>query len=322
MASPSIATNLSLRLTHNILRVSNPKELINFYIEKFGMKEGGISQSASETYNISTVGYLSNPKSVQLEFHNVPNKSYTSQHKNEGRGVYWKIGVTLRDVDLAVDILQKKNVHVSNGKQFEDIGYLCHLSDPNDFTIELLQHDFKQNFRKPQPDTNFPELKQPACIGQITLNVSDIKKTLTFYEQILGMKLLSIQDVSQYGFKLYFLAWTDEEPPKKRESNDKRDNYTWDLYDATQNREWLWKRPYTTIELKHGGSVEPFVDLKDGDVGFEGLRITCNNLTSFETYMESKGIPVKNSSQGSNGRERVIRDPDNIPIFVTEDKNA
>ena len=49
------------------------------------------------------------------------------------------------------------------------------------------------------------------------------------------MKLLSIQQVEAYGFTLYFLAFTDETPPNE------------DL-NSIEIREWLWQRPYTTIE--------------------------------------------------------------------------
>ena len=52
------------------------------------------------------------------------------------------------------------------------------------------------------------------------------------------MKLLSIQQVEAYGFTLYFLAFTDETPPNE------------DL-NSIEIREWLWQRPYTTLELQY-----------------------------------------------------------------------
>ena len=51
------------------------------------------------------------------------------------------------------------------------------------------------------------------------------------------MKLLSIQDIAPYGFCLYFLGFTDDIPPSD------------DLHDVS-NREWLWQRPYTTLEIQ------------------------------------------------------------------------
>ena len=53
----------------------------------------------------------------------------------------------------------------------------------------------------------------------------------------LGMKLLSVQPVVGRDFTLYFLGFTDDVPPGVG------------LQDVA-NREWLWKRPYTTLELQ------------------------------------------------------------------------
>ena len=45
-------------------------------------------------------------------------------------GGYWKIGITLPDVDVARDRLLARGIAVSTPQQFYDIGYLCHLADP------------------------------------------------------------------------------------------------------------------------------------------------------------------------------------------------
>ena len=67
---------------------------------------------------------------------------------------------------------------------------------------------------------------------------SNIKESLKFYQEIIGMKLLSIQPVVQYNFTLYFLAFTDEKPPNEN-------------LHGIEIREWLWQRPYTTLELQY-----------------------------------------------------------------------
>ena len=125
-------------------------------------------------------------------------------------------------------------------KQFGDIGYLCHLNDPFGYSIELLQHDFQCNFCPERTQSSLqPNLApgQQTHLGQITLRVSDIEKTLSFYQCELSMKLLSRQSIPSM-FDLYFLACTDEKPPS-------------DDLNAVEIREWLWKRPYTTLELQH-----------------------------------------------------------------------
>ena len=56
------------------------------------------------------------------------------------------------------------DTEVSDPTQFYDIGYLCHLTDPDGFSIELLQHTFEKNFVKMSMDTSMV-LGQGCHIG-------------------------------------------------------------------------------------------------------------------------------------------------------------
>ncbi|CAF3616295.1 unnamed protein product [Rotaria sordida] len=278
VSSSIFAREMDLKLTHNILRVKDLNELIKFYVNNFGMKNIEIS-TPSLPYNVNVLGYTTNydenfnkalntlPSPTLLEFHHNDSSTNTSLLVNSGASkIYWKIGMTLYDVDHARQILQSKQVNITDASQFEDIGYLCHLKDLNGFCIELLQHDFDTTFKakinqksKQPPQDKFP-LGYPSCIGQITLHANDMDKTQRFYQDLLGMKLLSIQEVPKFGFTLYFFAWTNEDPPKS------------DIKDVTVNREWLWKRPYTTLEIRHFHSsrhIPPFKDLQENEIGFE-----------------------------------------------------
>lgn len=66
------------------------------------------------------------------------------------------------------------------------------------------------------------------------------------------MKLLCKENVSVYGFYLYFLAFTDDEPPNSNP-------------EAVENREWTYQRQCTVIELQE--FVNPPQDIKFEDVG-------------------------------------------------------
>ena len=76
---------------------------------------------------------------------------------------------------------------------------------------------------------------QPFLVGQITTRVADPKTALHFYQNVLGMKLLSIQTVEPYAFTLYFLAYTADSPPDEEDLR------------SVKNREWCWQRRYTTL---------------------------------------------------------------------------
>ena len=152
-------------------------------------------------------------------------------------------------------------MQVSEPRQFLDIGYMCHLRDPEGFQIELLQHDFAKNRPAGAGDAGKP-LGGGAVIGQITLRVVDIEAALSFYRDRLGMRLLSIQALPQHGFTLYFLAFSDETPLLAE-------------LEAAGNREWLWRRPYTTLELQHLHDFEGPLRLPaPGAAGFAHIAIS------------------------------------------------
>ncbi|XP_078365882.1 uncharacterized protein LOC144650094 [Oculina patagonica] len=216
------------------------KGLIDWYCQRLGMNVLRAMQSDTEL--IHWVGYGKKPQSSFVEFRcdmqqADPPKCYVSMPSSD---VYWKIGLSLVDVDTARSQLVRQGVDVTSTKQFRDIGYMCHLKDPFGYSIELLQHDFKCNFCSERIQSSLQPnlaLGQQTHLGQITLRVSDIEKTLSFYQSALGMKLLSRQNIPNM-FDLYFLACTDEKPPS-------------DDLNAVEIREWLWRRPYTTLELQH-----------------------------------------------------------------------
>lgn len=176
------------------------------------------------------------------------------------RDRYWKIGLTLPDVDRAVERL-RRHWRVSDPKQFLDIGYLCHLHDPDGYTVELLQHRFLAN-QVFCPDDG-SALGGPVTLGQVTLRVGRLDDWLERCRR-LGLSLLSVQPVPRYQFTLYFLAFTQERPPNP------------DLQ-AVGNREWLWQRPYTTLELQHlHGEIE---ERRPGERGYEGLELELGEET-------------------------------------------
>ncbi|CUK11797.1 lactoylglutathione lyase [Ruegeria denitrificans] len=236
-----------MRLSAVLLRVANPGQLTGFYTEVLGMTARAQGPNCR-------VGYVGQDADLLL----MPGGGgYT----HDGGQRYWKIGITVPDVDLAVSHLRAKGVEVSDPKQFLDIGYLCHLKDPEGFVVELLQHDFQGNRPENAADPADPFAK--ACIGQITLRTGDIAAEDAFC-RAQGMRLLSVQDVAKYGFDLHFYAFTDDQPPNP------------DLW-SVENREWLWKRPYTTLEFQHlaGAQFAPAPDYRGLEV--QGLSASLRD---------------------------------------------
>ena len=238
-----------MQLSRVILRARSPQNLARFYVEHFGM-------TLLEEGPPVVVGYDGDGALIELR---QARDGGDYVHRREDR--YWKIGITLPNVDIARTQLVDAGMAVSQPNQFGDIGYMCHLEDPEGFSIELLQHRFQANRNDDDGDPAAP-LGGGGRIGQITLRVKELEAALGFYRDGLGMTLLSIQPVTEYGFTLYFLAFTEERPP------------VGDL-EAVGNREWLWQRPYTTLELQHvPGNAGPFALPPEHYPGFAGIAIS------------------------------------------------
>ena len=247
-------------------------------------------------------------------------KAAKSDQDDSGKrkNVYWKIGLTLADVDLARTKITNNGTKVSSPSQFLDIGYLCHLTDLDGRSIELLQQTFAENFVKPTEQPNKP-LGQDPLVGQITLRCSNIDQSLQFYRDILGMKvngrqdagpsnffnhfilhfkLLSIQDVKPYNFTLYFLAFTEDSPPCD------------DLH-SIEIREWLWKRSYTTLELQHCIAACPLERMDENPLGVQSVEIKVLD-PNVVGKLTSAGFAVKEIKL----EYCIVSDPDGAVIVL------
>ena len=157
--------------------------LIEWYCNRLGMSV--IKEIKSEKELIHWVGYQNAPQSAVVEFRSSLKQSTLPKYykPQPSSDVYWKIGLSLADVDTARSKLVRQDVEVTSPRQFRDIGYMCHLSDPFGFSLELLQHDFQSNFSSERVQASLEPnlaLGQEAHIGQITLRVSDIIEAFNF----------------------------------------------------------------------------------------------------------------------------------------------
>ena len=231
------------------LNLSSDNELLPFYCGHLGMR-------AFEGDKALVLGY--DRHQCCLEFH----QGEFQPLYGGGDAFYWKIGITVGDLDAAVRHLRERGVPVSDPTQFQDIGYMSHLADPNGFQIELLQQGFEGN-AKPvtagaHPVTVF------GILAHVTLRITDLAAAKRVCEDKLNMRLMSVQGIEVPGrkFRLFFYAWSQDELPDP------------DL-EAVANREWLWERPYTLLELMHLEDPAPAIRGRMPDeAGFTGLGFT------------------------------------------------
>ena len=214
---------------------------------------------------------------------------------------YWKIGLTMADLAATREMLIAQGITVTELKQFRDIGYLCHLHDPDGFAIELLCHRFETS-----ADTQSKHLP-PLNLGQVTLRIANIEACLDFYQSVLGMKLLSRQAVEPHGFTLYFLASTTQTPPLS------------DI-DSVGNREWLWQRPYTSLELQHvwgeAARRDEYTKHADGTAGFWGIGFDADAPESLIAPWAQRALEPVLTKDAHDGTCLTGMDPDGNRVKV------
>ena len=201
-----------------VFRSFNPEKQRQFYCDVLGMTE----------FSDGSVGYGGEQATLVFNKTNAP-------YEPGPNDLYWKIALSVPNIELACRQLVDKGITVGTPEQFQDIGYLAHFTDPEGFTIELIEHWFKGQRQDEaiEPDS----LGGGVHINLLTLRTANIDNIIELSRNW-GMKLLSIQPVENYNFTLYFFAFTSDTPPSS------------DLQ-ALENRAWLYQRKYTVLEIQH-----------------------------------------------------------------------
>lgn len=220
-----------------MLRTANVQSQRQFYCDILGMQE----------FIDGSVGY----GAEQARIHFLPAQGDYQPQSND---LFWKIALAVPDIELAHRQLTSQGIQVGMPRQFQDIGYLAHFTDPEGFTVELIEHWFEGN--RPNIPINSSLLGGGAHFNLITLRTVNINTVIDFCTSC-RMTLLSIQSVENYGFSLYFFAFTADVPP----SSDLR---------SVANREWLYQRRYTLLEIQHVQNNSYIIPSSDAHPGYAG----------------------------------------------------
>ena len=224
-----------------VLRTCDPEAQCRFYCDILGMDE----------LCDGTVGYGGEEAKIRFL-------------KAEGRydpkpdDVYWKIALAVPDIELACQQLTARGVDVGKPRQFQDVGFLAHFTDPEGFTIELIEHWFQGN--RQAEEIGDDALGGGAHFNLLTLRTADIEMVQKACANW-HMTPLSIQPVESHGFTLYFYAFTSDVPPSS------------DLY-AVENREWLYQRKYTVLEVQHIHDATTMALTPVGNAGYAGTEFS------------------------------------------------
>ncbi len=251
-----------LKIDSLTLRTTRPAALRQFYCDVLGMVDLGDGR----------VGYHDREAALQFIAAEQPYMPKTSD-------LYWKIALSVPNIELACEQLQARGIPVTEPRQFRDVGYLAKFTDPEGFVVELIDHWFQGD--RPKENYDPARLGGGAHLSLISLRSSDIAE---IEPDILGwgMSKLSVQPVAPYGFTLHFYAFTDEAPPDPN-------------LDAIENRTWVYQRPYTVLEIQHVYELETETLPAENAGGYGGVTIASSDKAPMPNVLPSE--PPKSSAQ-------------------------
>ncbi|KAK9824398.1 hypothetical protein WJX72_010013 [[Myrmecia] bisecta] len=178
-------------MLHAVYRVGDMDATIDYYKKQFGMKQLRYRDIPEEKYTNAFLGFGSEKTNFALEL--TYNYGKDSYDLGSGFG-HFALGVP--DVYKTVD-----SIKAAGGKVTRDAGpvkggksTIAFVADPTGYLWEIIER---------------PQTREP--IAQVMLRVTNLEKSIQYYTECLGMKLLRKRENPDYKYTLAFLSYGDEE---------------------------------------------------------------------------------------------------------------
>ena len=142
-------------------------------------------------------------------------------------------------------------------------------------------------------------------LNQTMLRIKDPKKSVSFYQDVLGMTLIEKFDFPDMSFSLYFMGYPTEDIPM----------------DAAERAKWLFEQP-ALLELTHNYGTEDDADFgyhngNDDPRGFGHIGVSVPNVYEACERFEEMGVEfVKRPDDGNMKGLAFIRDPDGYWVEI------
>ncbi|AJS69301.1 BDH_1b_G0040840.mRNA.1.CDS.1 [Saccharomyces cerevisiae] len=300
----------TLLLNHTCLRVKDPARAVKFYTEHFGMKL--LSRKDFEEAKFSLY-FLSFPKDdipknkngepdvfsahgVLELTHNwgtEKNPDYKINNGNEEphRG-FGHICFSVSDINKTCEELESQGVkfkkRLSEGRQ-KDVAFAL---DPDGYWIELITYS--------REGQEYPKGSVGNKFNHTMIRIKNPTRSLEFYQNVLGMKLLRTSEHESAKFTLYFLGYG----VPKTDSVFSCES----VLELTHN----WGTENDPNFHYHNGNSEP--------QGYGHICISCDDAGALCKEIEVKyGDKIQWSPKFNQGRMKNIaflKDPDGYSIEV------
>lgn len=302
-ATPSFVKDF--RFNHTMYRIKDPKVTVEFYKKYFGMSLVAtlrVPELKFDNYFLAVDGegalHQGQPwyeREGLLELcHNYGTENDPSYTLNNGnaephRG-FGHICFSVDNIEKFCDDLLADGVKfqkkLTDGRQ-KNIAFAL---DPDGYWIELITNHV------PNP-TSQPRVR----FNHSMIRIKDPKKSLAFYQDVLGMQVIRKVDFEGAKFTLYFLIF----PKQGKDINSDNQSDTEAILELTHN----WGTEDDADFAYHNGNTEP--------QGFGHIAVSVPNVDEAMEYFESKGVTIK--KRRTDGKMKFIgfvADPDGYMVEI------
>lgn len=192
MAVSGWAAEDERRMLHAVYRVGDMDKTIKYYQDCFGMKLLRFRDIPEGKYSNAFLGYGDEREQFVLEL--TYNYGVDSYDIGDGFGHF---GLAVNDVYGMAD-----KVKAVGGKVSREAGpvkggktVIAFVEDPTGYKWELIERPGEQ--------------KDPIC--QVMLRVGNLERSIQYYTECLGMKLLRTRENPEYKYTLAFLGYGPED---------------------------------------------------------------------------------------------------------------
>lgn len=295
----------SLKLNHTCLRVKDPKVSVEYYEKQFGMK------------------LLEHKKFPDMKFDlyflSFPNKQFTSNSQGS-TDVFRENGILELTHNYGTESDPEYKVNNGNEEPHRGFGHICFSLPDLEAECERLESNgvqFKKRLADGRqkniafaldPDGYWIELIENQESGSgnnykfnhTMIRVKDPVKSLEFYQNVLGLKIIDISEHANAKFTLYFLAYENDQKGIVRPARES-------ILELTHN----WGTENDPEFAYHNGNEEP--------QGYGHICISNEDPSALCQEIESLYPDIKWAPKFNHGKMKNIgflKDPDGYSIEV------
>ncbi|GAB7355362.1 hypothetical protein MBLNU459_g5887t1 [Dothideomycetes sp. NU459] len=303
------------KLNHSMLRVKDPVRSVKFY-EHLGMKQIHKIENPDANFDLYFLAY-DGPGAVSAGKHWTDREGIIELTHNYGTEKDDNFNITNGNTDpykgfghvcISVDNMQAAceridKAGLSGGwqKKVTDgrMRSIAFVKDPDGYWVEIIA-------QKPVTETEDVKETDPSKyrMNHTMIRVKDHEKSLKFYQDVMGMRIMRVSENKDANFNLYFLAYSKDAPPQASA------NGVNPVADHEGILELTWNYGTEKDDTKyHNGNDQP--------QGFGHICITVDDLHAACKRFDDHGVTFKKRPE--DGRMRNIAfllDPDGYWIEV------